>query len=474
MSQLKLAVIADLHYYSRTLGDTGGAYERRSSTDQKCLAESGAITEAIFAEIAASDCDAVLIAGDLSNDGEKVSHAEVREKIANLAKSKPVYVVYATHDWCNSDDAARYEGEEVIHEGVPTMTPPELREYYWDYGPKDALSEHVVEIGASSYCVKVKEGFRILGINDDKNGKGRAGYTDEHFAWILEQIREAKEAGDTVIAMQHHLIMPGISMLVNGGQMIADAGERADAMADAGLEYIFVGHSHMQRISSRTSENGNKLWQINLGSSSGYPAPWTMFTVDDTRAFVDVNYLKEFTFDGQTLTDEYIKNHTLGVIKNIIDNADRGEAALAEQLRAYGLKWEKVGVPYSLVRIFAQHVKHDSVKQIAGYINKLTFGKGIDKEAADHLDNVKLADLVYTLFLNVFDGSVNKFAPDTAVYRVVTDAASLPRRFTKLFPIRPLKKGKPAILFRRIEKTAKEVLWPSGPDNQHAVLDRRK
>ena len=53
---------------------------------------------------------------------------------------------------------------------------------------------------------------------------------------------------------------------------------------------------------------------------------------------------------------------------------DRGESALAEQLRAYGLKWEKVGVPYSLVRIFAQHVKHDSVKQIAGYINKLTFG----------------------------------------------------------------------------------------------------
>ncbi|MBQ6019336.1 MAG: metallophosphoesterase, partial [Clostridia bacterium] len=244
MSKLKLAVIADLHYYSRTLGDTGGAYYRRSSTDQKCLAESGDITEAIFAEIAASDCDAVLIAGDLSNDGEKVSHAEVREKIANLAKTKPVYVVYATHDWCNSDDAARYEGEEVIHEGVPTMTPPELREYYRDYGPKNALSEYVCEIGASSYCVRVKEGFRILGINDDKNGQGRAGYTEEHFAWILDQLREAKEAGDTVIAMQHHLIMPGISMLVNGGQMIADAGERADALADAGLEYIFVGHSH--------------------------------------------------------------------------------------------------------------------------------------------------------------------------------------------------------------------------------------
>ncbi len=474
MKNLKLAVVADLHHYSRTLGDTGGAYYRRSSTDQKCLAESGDITDAIFAEIAASDCDAVLIAGDLSNDGEKVSHAEIREKMARLAEKKPVYVVYATHDWCNSNDAARYEGEEVIHEGVPTMTPPELREYYRDYGPKDALSEYVCEIGASSYCVKVKEGFRILGINDDKNGKGCAGYTDEHFAWILGQIKEAKEAGDTVIAMQHHLIMPGISMLVNGGQIIADAGERADAMADAGLEYLFVGHSHMQRISSRISGNGNRLWQINLGSSSGYPAPWTMFTVDDTRAYVDVNYLREFTFDGEVRTDEYIKEHTLGVVKNIIENADKGEEALARQLRCYGLDWSKVGIPYPVVRKFAQHVKNDSIKQIAGYINALTFGKGIDKEAANLLDNVKLSNLVYTLFLNVFDGSVNKFAPDTPVYRVVTDAASLPRRFTKLFPIPALKSGKPAELFAKIEQTAKEVLWPSGPDNQHAILDRRK
>ena len=67
---LKLTFLADTHHYSQTLGITGKAYELRSGSDQKCLAETGAIIDAAFEKIAKSDTDAVLIAGDLSNDGE--------------------------------------------------------------------------------------------------------------------------------------------------------------------------------------------------------------------------------------------------------------------------------------------------------------------------------------------------------------------------------------------------------------------
>ena len=68
---MKLTVLADLHYFDPSLGTTGEAYALRSGSDQKCLAETGAILDAAFAEIAASDTDAVLIAGDLTNDGER-------------------------------------------------------------------------------------------------------------------------------------------------------------------------------------------------------------------------------------------------------------------------------------------------------------------------------------------------------------------------------------------------------------------
>ena len=43
MAKTTLAFIADLHYYSPKLGVTGRAYDLRQGSDQKCLAESGAI-----------------------------------------------------------------------------------------------------------------------------------------------------------------------------------------------------------------------------------------------------------------------------------------------------------------------------------------------------------------------------------------------------------------------------------------------
>ena len=61
MPLAKLTFIADLHYYSPTLGTAGEAYNARSRSDQKCLAESPAIIDSAFEKIAKSDCDAVLI-----------------------------------------------------------------------------------------------------------------------------------------------------------------------------------------------------------------------------------------------------------------------------------------------------------------------------------------------------------------------------------------------------------------------------
>lgn len=80
----KFTFLADLHYYSKILGTSGRAYELRSGSDQKCLAESGAIIDAAFDHLARSDTQAVLLAGDLTNDGEMVCHRELREKLDAL------------------------------------------------------------------------------------------------------------------------------------------------------------------------------------------------------------------------------------------------------------------------------------------------------------------------------------------------------------------------------------------------------
>ena len=473
MNRMKLALMADMHYYSPSLGTEGSAYEKRSATDQKCLAESGAIVDAAFHLVGAGDCDAVLLAGDLSNDGEKVSHQEMMEKIRKLSEQKPVFVVYATHDWCCSEDAARYVEDQVITGDVPTMTPAELREFYYDYGVKGCISEFVHPNGSSSYCAKIKDGFRLLGLNDDRNGKGKAGYTPEHLAWILQQIQDAKEAGDEIIAMQHHLLFPCLSKLVNGGMLIGVWEEMTNILADAGLEYIFVGHSHMQRNAKYTTKNGNTIYQINLGSITGHPAPYTYFTLDEQRAQLDVMTLKSFMYNGQILGADYIRDHTLGVLKNLVDNADKGREALTEQLKGYGIDFSGVKVPYGIIRTAARHLKNDSVKKAASIVNFFTFGKGIDKKAAAELKDEKLITYIYEIFLSVFDGTMHPHAPSTAVYRVVADVASLPRRVCAVLPIKALKKESVQNALNDIEHTFFVLVYPSEFNNYHTVIDRK-
>ena len=62
----------------KTLADNGRQYHLRSGSDQKCLKETGDLIDAGFNKLANSDCDAVLIAGDVTNDGETVCHEEFR------------------------------------------------------------------------------------------------------------------------------------------------------------------------------------------------------------------------------------------------------------------------------------------------------------------------------------------------------------------------------------------------------------
>ena len=88
----RFVFIADTHHFSRTLSDGGEAYAYRSESDQKCLEETGEIIDAAFEKILEDPPAAVMIAGDLSDDGEYICHEECREKLRELQKHVPVYV----------------------------------------------------------------------------------------------------------------------------------------------------------------------------------------------------------------------------------------------------------------------------------------------------------------------------------------------------------------------------------------------
>jgi len=79
MENLSFYLVTDTHFFDSSYSREGKAYEKRSITDQKCVAETPAIVDAGFAQIASDkDTNIILIPGDLVYRGEYQSHVGLR------------------------------------------------------------------------------------------------------------------------------------------------------------------------------------------------------------------------------------------------------------------------------------------------------------------------------------------------------------------------------------------------------------
>ncbi len=428
---LKLTFIADTHHYSETLGTEGRQYALRSGSDQKCLAETGAIIDAAFEKIGNSDTDFVLIAGDVSNDGEMVSHQEFRDKLYRLSEKKKVYLITATHDWCNDLNPRRYDGDSVYND-VPTMTAKELPLFYKDFGPDDAISRFTTHIGTCSYVVQLSDNVRLLALNDDKNEHNHAGFTEAHFCWIEEQLRQAKADGCLMIGMEHHLLIPHISPLITGGSTcVADREYVASRLADAGLRYMFVGHSHIQNTDSFKSAKGNVITEVNVGSLVGYPAPIVNVTVlDDMTLSYTVDYLEKFTYNGiECDAEDYLKKHALAVIHRLLDAPDIEE--FGARLTAMQLNGDKLKKLYPIIKPIINLIKNGTVSQLYNKLKFMGLAKNMDKALADKFKDYKVMDFVDRIFLSAFDGGRITFGRTSDYYLFVMSVISIPKNILK-------------------------------------------
>ncbi len=468
MTKKKIAFIADLHHYSEKLGNCGRAYELREGSDQKCLKETGAIIDSAFERFASDGTDAVCVAGDVTNDGERVSHDEVLEKFRRFAEKKKLYVITSTHDWCSDNNPRRFEGENIFND-VEAVSPEWLREAYSAFGKDDCISSYRTRIGLESRCYQICDGLRLLAVHDDCDGRGGAsGYSEEHLEWMLCQLKEAEQSGNKCIAMEHHLLLHPFCRLINSGQSISDNFDTAARLADAGLRLMLVGHSHMQRTTEFISENGNKITQVNLGSLTGHPAPVTYLTFDGESVEISVQSLDGFTYNGQTLGEEYLRRHTLGVLFNLLESGAADKKDFYERLRANGIKIPSYDALYPVIRFACKRLLRVRCGTAGGLINFFTLGRGIDRKAIKEIKKMPLLELVSEVFLGVFDGSARlKNAPE-AVKRAVCDVGSLPSRIIRRLPV----KDKEKILKTTSQTDAltRELCYPSEPDNINTVI----
>ena len=298
-NELKIAVLSDIHIMAPQLlqGD-GDAIKNYIKRDRKLLQESVALLNQAIDSIIQEHPDVVLIPGDLTKDGEYVSHILTADTLLKRFRDEgiAVYVIPGNHD-VNNPHAAIYYGDSASR--TRTVSRGEFAEIYSDYGYGKALARDTASL---TYVVQLTSDTRLLAIDAcryDENvyvknrcvTGGRIKPATEEF--IRRQAEDAKRNGCRMIAMMHHGLVRHWKWQdkVMGDYIVADWEKHAASMAKVGIRMVFTGHFHANDISEYVSWT-DKIYDIETGSTVSYPMPYRMVTLHDGEASVDTRYVK--------------------------------------------------------------------------------------------------------------------------------------------------------------------------------------
>jgi 3',5'-cyclic AMP phosphodiesterase CpdA len=220
--------------------------------------------------------DFLLIAGDLTQDGEPENHCWLAHTLAGLPF--PVYVVPGNHDVIGLDST-----EDHIALG-------EFPAYYrpFGYGNSEKLY----------YIQEVLPKVKIIGLNSNQfneNGRQIGRVDAEQLDWLETILPELRN--DLVMVMIHHNViehLPGQSSHELGRRyMLENAGELLTLLAENGVNLIITGHLHVQDI----ARWGN-IHEITTGSLVSYPHPYRVIEYCGDRQELQIESFHLKTLPG--------------------------------------------------------------------------------------------------------------------------------------------------------------------------------
>ena len=351
---LKISIMSDTHVLPTTLIAENDAYTRAMHSDRKLFTQSQGIFDEAINLAKKNDSEIIMIAGDLTKDGEKQSHEYVSQKLEKWkqereasGKKAAYFVIPGNHDINNYDgydfttynkdtDTAKLAGLTThkmfnsmyssLYKGAELYINSEEYKNYMSKYPN--LEEGH---GSSSYAKHIdlenapsgKSGLTVIGIDtsintEDVTPDGRASHItagtmgENLYKWAKKQVIEAKKRNDVVFLLSHHGYIPHFVkepellkeyLLNEWDEKCYDGKRPAEAFADLGVSYVFTGHMHAQDIAKVVSKEGNTIYDIETGSTVTYPCPIRHISLKN--AINTVN--PEHSLDVKT---ELIKNIT--------------------------------------------------------------------------------------------------------------------------------------------------------------------
>ena len=236
----RIAVLSDIHYVSDQLSETGKMNVAIvGQTEGRLTTEIGMILDAALKDAAAAQPDALLVCGDLVSNGELSGARTLAEKLKDAKnmdglKDAGIYVVNGNHD-INNSYAADFTDENI--KNGKRVQPGEFTEVFSGLGygaddhceggshsvytPSGDNPYEVANHGGLSYRSDIADGITLIVLDtaiyrtdteeSTRYGEAQqtAGYvSDDLLQWAAEQAKDASAAGNLVLVMSHHGLIP--------------------------------------------------------------------------------------------------------------------------------------------------------------------------------------------------------------------------------------------------------------------------
>lgn len=311
----KMAVLSDIHVMApELLQKDGKAFQDYIARDRKMLKESVSLLKEAVSAILKERPDVVLVAGDLTKDGEKVSHELVAGRLLKPLREEgiPVFVIPGNHD-VNNPDAVVFD--ENTTKPTQTVSPEEFARCYQDYGYGQAIAR---DSHSLTYVAPLHGSTRLLAIDACKYEENDSLHTcvtggrikPETMAFIRQQVADAKAHGYRLLTMMHHGLVQhweGQESLM-AEYLVDDWRRQADTFSELGLNIVFTGHFHAQDIAA-WGTGSRTVYDIETGSTVSYPMPYRLVNFEGNQMRIST---RNITSIPGFATPEALQSYALG------------------------------------------------------------------------------------------------------------------------------------------------------------------
>ncbi len=232
----------DMHYLSPQLTDNCPEFiQMLKDSDGKMAHYIDPIMDAFVEDVIARAPDAVLLTGDITYNGEKLSFLDLARKLKKIEdRGIQVLVIPGNHD---IDYPLCFGYKEGTYYRTERFSREEYEQAYADFGLNEAVSRAP---DSFSYIYQISDNVYIIALDCDTTLVPIV--TNRTFDWLSEAIKEIPE-GATVISMTHENLLDHYSGIEFRNDLtILNNTRLIDLYEENGVRLNLCGHIHTQHI----------------------------------------------------------------------------------------------------------------------------------------------------------------------------------------------------------------------------------